>query len=136
MDKVKNALNKALSFVKKYWYFFLASLVLLLSVIFLKNGQFEDLYKSLMKKYRQALNNGQEDLQEVSDIRINEQQKQRELDAKYRQTIKELEQKRLVESQNISVQQENVIKHILADTNRSPEEMAQLVHETLGLPIR
>ena len=89
-----------------------------------------------MQKYRDSLEEGREDLEEVSEIRKTEQETQQELDRAYRQTIQELERVHDIKSEKISQQQQENIRKIIIDTNGSPEEMARLVQQTLGLPIK
>jgi cell shape-determining protein MreC len=133
--KQKSTLNKVKTSIVKYWYLFLAGVVALLIVFSLKRGPFDSLYGNLMAKYRRAFEESKKDTEEISNIREQELLKQDELNRRYAETLKTLQNNQKLEVQNISKNQENTIKEILSETNGSPEEMTVKVSQYLGIPI-
>lgn len=134
--KIKTFLSKAKAWCAKYWYLLLASLVLVLMAIgILKKDSMQSLYESLMKKYRANMQASGSDLQEVSDIREQEQRNQEQIDQEYKEAIRVLREKHKESLDTLSTEQEREINRILADSNRSPEEMANKVSQVLGIPV-
>ena len=134
-DKFKNFLKKAKFIITKYWYLFLAAIVGLVTVVFLKNDPNNSLYGSLMAKYRKLMEENADDLQQASDIREQEQKVQDELNRNYAKVVESLKEKHRLEVESITQEQENTIKEILASTDNSPELMADKLSQTLGLPV-
>lgn len=134
-DKFKNFLKKAKFIITKYWYLFLAAIVGLVMVVFLKNDPNNSLYGSLMAKYRKLMEENADDLQQASDIREQEQKDQDELNRNYVKVVESLKEKHRLEVESITQEQENTIKEILASTDNSPELMADKLSQTLGLPV-
>ena len=134
-DKFKNLLKKAKFIITKYWYLFLAAIVGLVTVVFLKNDPNNSLYGSLMAKYRKLMEENADDLQQASDIREQEQKVQDELNRNYAKVVESLKEKHRLEVESITQEQENTIKEILASTDNSPELMADKLSQTLGLPV-
>lgn len=134
-EKIKNFFVKAKKFVIKYWYLFLASIVGLVMLLSLKKGPFESLYGSLMSRYKQLMEENADDLQQASDIREQEQEKQDKLNKDYAAVVESLKEKHKLEVENITQEQETTIREILAVTDNSPELMADKLSLTLGLPV-
>jgi hypothetical protein len=134
-DKIKSTFKKIKLVVVKYWYLFLAGIVALVMVFLLKKGPLDSLYGSLMAKYRQALEENNNDLQEVSDIRDQELRDQDELNRRYAETIRILRDKQQTKIDELSKEQETTIREIIAETNGSPEDMAEKVSQVFGIPV-
>jgi len=134
-DKIKSTFKKIKLVVVKYWYLFLAGIVALVMVVLLKKGPLDSLYGSLMAKYRQAIEENNNDLQEVSDIRDQELRDQDELNRRYAETVRVLRDKQQTKIDELSKEQETTIREIIAETNGSPEEMAEKVSQVFGIPV-
>jgi hypothetical protein len=134
-DKIKSTFKKIKLVVVKYWYLFLAGIVALVMVVLLKKGPLDSLYGSLMAKYRQAIEENNNDLQEVSDIREQELRDQDELNRRYAETVRVLRDKQQTKIDELSKEQETTIREIIAETNGSPEEMAEKVSQAFGIPV-
>lgn len=134
--KIKSFVEKIKISIVKHWYLFLAGLVGLVMIFLLKKGPLDSLYGSLMAKYRQSLEDKNNDLQSISDIRTEEANNQDELNRRYVETMRILRENQQTKVNELSKEQLDTIKEIIAETNGSPDVMALKVSQSLGIPIR
>lgn len=135
-EKIKVTFKKVGNWLKTYWYLVAAVVVFIVGILFLRRSPLENLYQSLMGRYREQLEANQQDQRDLDALRQKERDRQAKIDREYQAELERIKAEHQDAIQNLSKEQEQDIKEIVERSGDNPEKMAEEVNAYFGLPVR